>query len=54
MKMRASFQGQTILVLGNGFARLQVPPLVMDPAEKADKPNTGASNPKSPSKIPHQ
>ena len=28
--MRASFHGQNIFALGNGFARLQTPPLLMD------------------------
>jgi hypothetical protein len=52
--MRASFQGQTILILGNGFAKLQVPPLVTDAPEKSQKPSAGAINPKSSSKTPHR
>jgi len=36
--MRASFQGQNIIALGNGIARLQTPPLVIDTPEKPKKP----------------
>jgi hypothetical protein len=35
--MRASFHGQSILILGNGIARLHMPPAVADePAEEKD------------------
>jgi hypothetical protein len=52
--MRASFQGQNIIALGNGIARLQTPPLVMDspkkPKEsgKESKPASPKSHPKPP------
>jgi hypothetical protein len=52
--MRACFQGQNIIVLGNGIAKLQSLPLVMDAPEKAQKPNTVSASSKPPSKSSHQ
>ena len=37
--MRASFQGPNVIALGNGIARLQTPPLVMDTPRKRQKPD---------------
>ena len=49
--MRASFQGQNVLMLGNGIAKLHTPPLVVDPPKKAQKPRT-ARKPVSPKPRP--
>ena len=46
--MRASFQGQNIIALGNGIARLQTPPLVTETPEKPKKPDQ-----KPPKPEPH-
>jgi hypothetical protein len=35
--VRASFQGQNIIVLGNGIAKLQTLPLVIDTPENPQK-----------------
>jgi hypothetical protein len=52
--MRASFQGQNIAALGNGIARLQLPPLVADSPKEPQKSTASATNPKSQPKTPHQ
>jgi hypothetical protein len=41
--MRASFQGQNILVLGNGFAKLHVLRLIAD-ERKAQKPSSDSKS----------
>jgi len=43
--MRASFQGQNVIALGNGIARLQTPPLVVDSPEKPEKPDDKPEKP---------
>jgi hypothetical protein len=52
-KMRASFHGQNIFALGNGFAKLQIPPA---PVEAPEKPKSTNPKPKPPSepKPPQQ
>ena len=37
--MRAKFHGQNIFALGNGFAKLQTPPLVIDTPENLKNPD---------------
>lgn len=52
--MRASFHGQHIVALSNGFAKLQTPPVVADTPEKPKstdpKPPKPPSEPKPPQK----
>jgi hypothetical protein len=52
--MRASFQGQNIIALGYGIARLQSPPLTMEPPKKPQKPGAKPESPKVRPKPPHQ
>jgi hypothetical protein len=48
--MRACFQGQNVIALGNGIARLQTPPLVIDTPQQpksgeAEKSDTAPTAP---------
>jgi hypothetical protein len=54
--MRASFQGHNVIMLGNGIARLQASPLVMDLPKKSQKYRVEPkpAKPKSRPKPPHQ
>jgi hypothetical protein len=53
-EMRASFQGPNVVMLGNGIAKLQMPPLELNLPKKKPKTakNTKFGGPKLP--PPHQ